>query len=130
MAPDLITNYMTEQPKLAYRSSSIYDNNMTRDVSIEHFEPLARACKALAHPARLAILQTLARRGTCICGEIVDVMPLSQATVSQHLKILKEADLIIGETDGPRSCYCINSKALGAFREQFENLFGALENCC
>ena len=68
------------------------------------FEPLARTCKALSHPARLAILQTLAQRGTCICGEIVDVLPLSQATVSQHLKVLREAGLIRGEIDGPRSC--------------------------
>jgi DNA-binding transcriptional ArsR family regulator len=103
---------------------------MNRTKSIKDFDSLAGACKALAHPARLAILKILAERGTCICGEIVDVMPLSQATVSQHLKVLKEAGLISGELDGTRSCYCINTAAVGPLRDQLENLFGSLENCC
>ena len=94
------------------------------------FEPLAVACKALSHPARLEILHTLALRGACICGEIVDVMPLSQATVSQHLKILKNAGLITGEVDGPRTCYCINTATMHDLRERFGQLFGSLENCC
>jgi ArsR family transcriptional regulator, arsenate/arsenite/antimonite-responsive transcriptional repressor len=75
--------------------------------SREHRE-LARWSKALGHPARLAILETLATRGGCLCGEIVDELPLAQATVSQHLKALKEAGLIEGTIDGPRSCYSIN----------------------
>jgi ArsR family transcriptional regulator len=91
---------------------------------------VAVTCKALSHPARLAILQTLAGRGSCICGEIVELMPLSQATVSQHLKILKEADLIAGEIDGPRTCYCINIETMRTLRVEFEELFGSLENCC
>ena len=94
------------------------------------FESLAIACKALSHPARLEILHTLARRGACICGEIVDVIPLSQATVSQHLKTLKNAGLITGETDGPKSCYCINTGTMRDLRERFGQLFGSLENCC
>ncbi len=94
------------------------------------FEALAAACKALSHPARLAILQTLAQRGTCICGEIVDVMPLSQATVSQHLKVLKESGLITGTVDGPRTCYCIDTATMARLRESFGKLFGALETCC
>jgi DNA-binding transcriptional ArsR family regulator len=57
-------------------------------------------------------------------------MPLSQATVSQHLKILKEADLIAGEIDGPRTCYCINIETMRTLRVEFEELFGSLENCC
>jgi DNA-binding transcriptional ArsR family regulator len=97
---------------------------------LTEFEQFADACKALAHPARLAILQTLASRGTCICGEIVEVLPLSQATVSQHLKVLKEANLISGEIEGTRSCYCINGKAIGELREKLERLFGSLESCC
>lgn len=97
---------------------------------LQSFETLAAACKALAHPARLAILQTLARRGSCICGEIVDVMPLSQATVSQHLGVLKTAGLITGRVDGPRSCYCLDRENLGTLRGELERLFGALENCC
>ncbi len=91
---------------------------------------LAAACKALSHPARLTILQTLAQRGSCICGEIVDVMPLSQATVSQHLKVLKDSGLITGVVDGPRSCYCINYANVEELRAALERLFGALENCC
>jgi len=97
---------------------------------LRDFEPLASACKALSHPARLAILQTLARRGTCICGEIVEVLPLSQATVSQHLKVLREAGLITGEFDGPRSCYCINTATMQALGAQLGQMFRALESCC
>ena len=108
----------------------MYDNRMNTEHSVTDFESLAVACKALAHPARLAILQTLALRGACICGEIVDVMPLSQATVSQHLKILKNAGLITGEVDGPRSCYCIDTGTMGALRKRFGQLFGSLETCC
>lgn len=103
---------------------------MKTEQSMTDFESLASACKALSHPARLAILQTLARRGTCICGEIVDVMPLSQSTVSQHLKILKNTGLITGNIDGQRSCYCINTETISTLRENFGLLFGSLENCC
>ncbi len=69
---------------------------------------LAELAKALGHPARIAILRELARRQTCICGEIVEVLPLAQSTVSQHLKELKDAGLIQGTVDGAKSCYCIN----------------------
>ena len=68
---------------------------------------LAEQAKALSHPARLAILKHLAAQNTCICGEIVEELPLAQASVSRHLKVLKEAGLIRGEVDGPRVCYCI-----------------------
>lgn len=95
-----------------------------------NLESLAVACKALSHPARLAILRTLAQRGACVCGEIVDTMPLSQATVSQHLKILKNAGLITGEIDGPRSCYCINVEQVRTLGKEIEQLFGSLDNCC
>ena len=71
-------------------------------------QELAAFAKAMSHPARIAILKILAQRNECICGEIVDVLPLAQSTVSQHLKELKEAGLISGSVDGPRSCYCIN----------------------
>lgn len=73
---------------------------------------LAEAARALGHPARLAILQTLAARETCVCGDLVEVLPLAQSTVSQHLKALKAAGLVRGEVDGPRSCYCVDSVAL------------------
>jgi ArsR family transcriptional regulator len=108
----------------------MYDKNVNAQQIAADFESLAIACKALSHPARLAILQTLANRGTCICGEIVDSIPLSQATVSQHLKVLKDAGLITGQIDGPRSCYCIDHATLRELRDRFSQLFGSLETCC
>jgi ArsR family transcriptional regulator len=74
-------------------------------------ETVARMAKALGHPARVAILRLLLRRGECICGDIVERLPLAQATVSQHLKVLKEAGWIQGEIDGPRVCYCAPPEA-------------------
>ena len=71
-------------------------------------EDLARLAWALAHPARVRILRILLQRATCICGELVDELPLAQSTVSQHLKILKESGLVMGEVDGPKVCYCVN----------------------
>jgi len=103
---------------------------MQKRSAFRQHERLSTACKALSHPARLAILQTLADRGTCICGEIVDALPLSQATVSQHLKVLKQAGLITGEVDGPRSCYCIDASTLRELRDDLGQLFESLENCC
>lgn len=95
---------------------------------------LAAFAKAISHPARIAILGLLAKRNECICGEIVDVLPLAQSTVSQHLKELKNAGLIDGETDGPRSCYCINWKAFEKFNAEFHSLFEKLKEanakCC
>jgi ArsR family transcriptional regulator len=73
---------------------------------------LASLAKALGHPARVQILRLLVRRDACICGDIVDELPLAQSTVSQHLKVLKEAGLIRGDIDGPRVCYCIEPRTL------------------
>ena len=75
-------------------------------------EELAGLAKAIGHPARVQVLRILARRNSCVCGEIVQEIPLSQSTVSQHLKVLKDAGLIRGEVDGPRVCYCIEPRAL------------------
>lgn len=69
---------------------------------------IAKYAKALAHPARIAILEVLIKKQTCICGDIVNELPLSQSTVSQHLKELKEAGLIKGDIDGTKTCYCID----------------------
>ena len=80
---------------------------------------LADWCKALAHPARIAILRHLANRGECICGELVIDLPLAQSTVSQHLKALKAAGLVQGEIDGPRSRYCVNRKNFEKFLKIF-----------
>lgn len=75
-------------------------------------EELATYAKALGHTARVQILRLLVRRDSCVCGEIVDELPLAQSTVSQHLKVLKDAGLIRGDIDGPRVCYCIEPRAL------------------
>lgn len=97
---------------------------------------LARYAKALSHPARIAILETLAKKATCICGEIVEVLPLAQSTVSQHLKELKEAGLITGEISGLNSCYCLNPKAVRELEKISGTLFKVLtkslnsERCC
>jgi ArsR family transcriptional regulator len=87
---------------------------------------LSSYAKALAHPARLAILQTLAERGTCVCGEVVDVLPLAQATVSQHLRALKDAGLVRGEVDGPCVCYCLDTDGLRDLSERFGSFVDAL----
>lgn len=73
---------------------------------------LAALAKAIGHEARVQILRLLARRTACVCGDIVDELPLAQSTVSQHLKVLKDAGLIRGDVDGPRVCYCIEPRAL------------------
>ncbi len=78
-------------------------------------DELARLAKALAHPARVAIVRLLIEGGECVCGGIVDRLPLAQATVSQHLKVLKEAGWINGEVDGPRVCYCVRPETLPRF---------------
>jgi len=75
-------------------------------------EELAVLAKALGHPARVLILRLLVRRNACICGDIVEELPLAQSTVSQHLKVLKEAGLIRGEIDGPRVGYCVEPRIL------------------
>ncbi len=79
-------------------------------------EELAALSKALGHPARVKIVRLLLRKNACICGDIVEELPLAQSTVSQHLKVLKEAGLIRGEVDGPRVCYCIESRVLRRLR--------------
>lgn len=95
---------------------------------------LAKYAKALAHPARIAILKILLKRKQCVCGDIVDELPLAQSTISQHLKELKAAGLIQGEVDGPAICYCIQMKSwlkirktLAAFLENDPN---EPKNCC
>ncbi len=73
-------------------------------------QQLATLAKALGHPARVAIVRLLAQRRACVCGELVLELPLSQSTVSQHLKELKVAGLVHGEVDGPRVCYCLDAQ--------------------
>lgn len=94
----------------------------------------AEFAKALGHPARIAILEILAKRDTCICGDITDQLPLAQSTVSQHLKALKSAGIIQGEIDGVRTCYCLDEENLAGFKTIMEtfltNLTTQNSNCC
>ena len=90
---------------------------------------LAKYAKALAHPARIAILKVLSNKRTCQCGDIVDEIPLSQSTVSQHLKELKEAGLIKGEIDGAKVCYCIDDKEWKAAQLWLNQLFEGYKGC-
>ena len=83
---------------------------------------LAEICKALAHPVRIQILSHLKEIDQCVCGQLVEVLPLAQSTVSQHLKILKTAGLIQGEVEGPRTCYCINHDAVTELKELLAHL--------
>jgi DNA-binding transcriptional ArsR family regulator len=93
---------------------------------------VAAFAKALGHPARVAVLQFLARQKGCVCGEIVDALPLSQSTVSQHLKELKAVGLIKGNVEGPSICYCIDEKNWSKVRSILGDLFEDLDpkNCC
>lgn len=88
----------------------------------EDDQTLVRVFRALGHPARLRILRLLAERNTCICGEIVDELPLAQATVSEHLKVLRDTGLITGEIEGPAVCYGLVPGALLPLLEGVANL--------
>ena len=104
----------------------------------EHFTDyqnhIAILIKALGHPARIAIIEYLISVETCICGDIVNELPLAQPTVSQHLKELKNAGLIKGNIEGNAICYCIDEKSLTKLRDYFANISDSLEkkksNCC
>lgn len=93
----------------------------------EQQNEMAILLKALGHPARIAIVEYLLKVQTCICGDIVNELPLAQPTISQHLKELKNAGLINGTVDGPRSCYCINWEAFEKFNVDFNVLFNHLK---
>jgi len=92
---------------------------LPNDVSAERLAALAWA---IAHPARVRIVRLLLSRQSCMCGEIVDELPLAQSTVSQHLKILKESGLIQGEIDGPKVCYCVNPEKLKELKDLIAKL--------
>lgn len=94
---------------------------------------LAQYAKALGHPARIAILEMLLKKQTCVCGDIVDELPLSQSTISQHLKELKEAGLITGEIEGVKTCYCIDEKEWSKAKQLLSSLLNKSvldKNCC
>jgi DNA-binding transcriptional ArsR family regulator len=100
----------------------------TEDFTIRE-NRIARYAKALAHPARVAILRILLKQQACICGDIVDILPLSQSTVSQHLKELKEAGLVQGDVEGVTVCYCINEEGWNEARKIFGELFVEYKKC-
>jgi len=95
----------------------------------------AQLAKALGHPARIAIVQLLSERETCICGDITQELPLAQSTISQHLKALKKAGIIKGEVDGVRTCYCLNEEGIQELQELLIPLLtnlstGTRKECC
>lgn len=121
---------------IAIRKKSFYLCRMgltKTEVFTEEQNRLADLAKAFAHPARVAILQLLRQKKACVCGDIVEELPLAQATVSQHLKELKRIGIIQGSIDPPRVCYCINETVW----EEARQLFGAVldsvvaqKSCC
>jgi DNA-binding transcriptional ArsR family regulator len=90
---------------------------------------LADIAKALSHPARIQILKILSDMNVCMCGDIVEKLPLSQSTVSQHLKELKRVGLIKGEIEGPKVCYCLNEKVIIKAKKEIEKLFTVVCEC-
>ena len=94
---------------------------------------LSMLLKAIAHPARIAILESIINAKACICGDLVTEIGLAQSTVSQHLKELKSAGLIKGSVEGTSMCYCANQKVLNGFKDKLVNLLNNVEsndNCC
>lgn len=94
---------------------------------------VAKLAKALGHPARIAILEVLLKKNTCICGDLVEVLPLSQSTVSQHLRELKEVGIIKGEIEGTSVCYCIDEKVWKEVQKSLNKLFDSYipgKGCC
>ncbi len=90
---------------------------------------IAIMAKAIGHPARVAILEHIINEGSCVCGDIVSKLPLSQSTVSQHLKAMKEAGIIKGEVDGPYRCYCIDMDSCKLLMQQLRAIFSKAK-CC
>lgn len=91
---------------------------------------IADFAKALGHPARIAILQFLANQNACMCGDVVEELPLSQATVSQHLAELKRVGLIKGEIDGPKVCYCVDKKVWNEAKDLLSQFMVDVKKCC
>lgn len=96
--------------------------------NVETDADLARLAWALAHPARVQLLRLLLARGGCVCGELVGAMDLAQSTVSQHLKILRDAELVRGTVDGPRVCYCANPEKLQELKRLIAELDSQSQN--
>jgi len=108
--------------KSLYRKITIMKATRNPELTAEELR-LAKMFKALGNPVRMEILNQLADCQTCICNDIVAVLPLAQSTVSQHLKVLKEAGLIRGEIEGPATCYCIDTDNLEWFKSRVNSSF-------
>ncbi|NLR78372.1 ArsR/SmtB family transcription factor [Chitinophaga eiseniae] len=103
------------------------------DLFTKEQNEIAAMAKALAHPARIAILQYLVKKNACVCGDLVDELGLAQATTSQHLKELKTAGIIQGSIEGVSVCYCINPKVWKQYKELFNTFFKDVDlqqTCC
>ena len=85
-------------------------------------EKFAKIFKALGHPTRVMIVEHLIKINSCVCGEIVNIFPFSQSTISQHLKLLKESGIVHGEIEGPKTCYCVDLDVLNQFKKYVSNL--------
>ena len=85
-------------------------------------DQLSKIFKALGHPTRIKIVEHLLRCNACICGEIVDIFPFSQSTISQHLKLLKDSGIVFGEIEGPKTCYCVDNAVLKEFQHYVSQL--------
>ncbi|MBW1893674.1 MAG: helix-turn-helix transcriptional regulator [Deltaproteobacteria bacterium] len=85
-------------------------------------DKLAKIFKALGHPTRVKIVEHLLKYNSCICGEIVDIFPFSQSTISQHLKLLKDSGIVYGEIEGPKTCYCVDNNVLNEFKKYVSHL--------
>ena len=113
-----------------------YDNTTMGATKTESFttqqNELAILAKAIGHPARIAIIEYLLKTDSCICGDIVNELPLAQPTVSQHLKELKNAGLIKGNIEGTSICYCINEEGFNKLKGFFEpiNTYLTSKECC
>ncbi len=115
------------------RNIAIYMGITKSEIFTAEQNQLAQMLKALAHPARIAILQQIIKANACICGDLVDELGLAQATISQHLKELKNAGLIQGTIEGVSVCYCINPKAWQLLNNELGNFFGSYTDpgkCC
>ncbi len=115
-----------EEPSLKRNRTATEDQDIKR---------CAQLSKALGHPVRLAILKLLTQRDTCFCGDFTDVLPLAQSTVSQHLKVLKDAGLITGTSSGVRTCYCLDPDGIAELRKILSSLgemfsTGNFTDCC
>jgi len=102
-------------------SISLDDTSVVRSATI---------AKALGHPARISILKILAKQETCFCGDLTEILPLAQSTISQHLKALKTAGLITGEVDGVRTCYCLNPDGIRELNKLLTELSTELADTC